>query len=158
MLLFSVAALPRREGPVPVRHGPLALGPRFGRGGDFRIQRGFESADLPQNVAVEPVFREGSFAPRSLTFRLHEVHVIQSEGHRPQDEVDALQQDVFLGIQLRDVVRGKEQAGFAKPCRFRQGTEESLELLHFFAGVRELVKVETEARSSLGGRDGRRRA
>ncbi len=137
------------ERPVSIGHRPTALGKGLAGGGDLWIESWLQGSDFSQDMPVKFVLGDGALAPRPGFFGLLQMLLVQTEGHCPEHDVHALEQDVFLGIHFSDVGGIDFQILMAQLLAERQACNEAFELNHLLAGVRELVEEQTQSSALL---------
>ena len=86
-----------------------------------------QRTDVPVDVAVDAFLGNGALASCPAALRLVEMFVVQAELHCTQNNIERLKYDMFLGVNLGNLVLLNLYAGVSKTFPLTQAGDKSFE-------------------------------
>ena len=126
---------------MPVWGRPAILLAAWGAGGDSNVEARFDATDFLQNGLVHLLFGNRPVATTGGARRDLKVFIVQAEGHCPQDNIEALRQNVVVGAEFGDVLPGQGEAGAVDFGIVFQREEKPFELGGGLLRFGELIKI-----------------
>ena len=137
---------------MPVWGRPAILLAAWGAGGDSNVEARFDATDFLQNGLVQLLFGNRPVATTGGARRDLKVFIVQAEGHCPQDNIEALRQNVVVGAEFGDVLPGQGEAGAVDFGIVFQREEKPFELGGGLLRFGELIKIKTQFGGLAGWR------